>query len=90
LRHAIDGLVAEAWRHQGRFVELDPGRLCVLLTRHRQAWVVVVGRSGDACLLDGHPSATPAYLGWDPDPTLDGWEVHRAAFDELAPFRVAA
>jgi len=66
---------------------LDPGRLCVLLTRHRQA-CIVVGRAGDECLLDGHPPATPAYLGWDPDPTLDGWETHRAVFDALAPFRV--
>lgn len=58
---------------------LDPGRLCVLLTRHRQG-CVVVGRETDRTLLDGIPPATPGYLGWDPDPVLDGWEVHDGVF----------
>jgi hypothetical protein len=66
---------------------LDPGRLCVLLTRHRQA-CVVVGRCGDADMLeDQPPPPTPAYLGHDPDPVLDGWEVHRQVFEELGAFR---
>jgi hypothetical protein len=64
---------------------LDPGRLCVLLTRHRQM-CVVVGRRGDRSLLeDRPPPPTGAYLGWDPDPVLDGWEVHRDVFTALAP-----
>jgi hypothetical protein len=68
---------------------LDPGRLCVLLTRHRQA-CVVVGRDGDGELLEGQvPPPTAAYLGWDPDPLLDGWEVHREVFAALEPHRVA-
>jgi hypothetical protein len=67
---------------------LDPGRLCVLLTRHRQA-CVVVGRSDDRDLLEDQvPPATEAYLGWDPDPVLDGWQVHRQVFTALEPFRV--
>jgi AAA domain len=67
---------------------LDPGRLCVLLTRHRQA-CVVVGRAGDRDLLEDQvPPPTAAYLGWDPDPVLDGWEVHRDVFAALEPFRV--
>jgi hypothetical protein len=67
---------------------LDPGRLCVLLTRHRQA-CVVVGRAGDRALLEDQlPPATEAYLGWDPDPLLDGWEVHRQVFDTLASVAV--
>jgi hypothetical protein len=67
---------------------LDPGRLCVLLTRHRQA-CVVVGRTGDEELLEGQlPPPTPAYLGWDPDPVLDGWEIHGQVFGALAPVRV--
>jgi hypothetical protein len=62
---------------------LDPGRLCVLLTRHRQA-CIVVGRAGDAELVDDQiPPPTPAYLDWDPDPVLDGWEVHRQVFAAL-------
>jgi hypothetical protein len=61
---------------------LDPGRLCVLLTRHRQA-CIVVGRDSDRTLLEGIPPATPGFLGWDPDPVLDGWDVHEAVFSFL-------
>jgi hypothetical protein len=68
---------------------LDPGRLCVLLTRHRQA-CVVVGRAGDQDLLEDQvPPPTAAYLGWTPDPVLDGWQVHRDVFAALEPFRVS-
>jgi hypothetical protein len=66
---------------------LDPGRLCVLLTRHRQA-CVVVGHMGDRDLIEDQiPPPTAAYLGWDPDPLLDGWEVHREVFAALEPFQ---
>ena len=68
---------------------LDPGRLCVLLTRHRQA-CIVVGRDSDRALLDAVPPATPGYLGWDPDPVLDGWDAHESVFDLLEPHRVIA
>jgi AAA domain len=68
---------------------LDPGRLCVLLTRHRHA-CIVVGRAGDQALLEAIPPRTPTYLGWDPDPVLDGWEVHRAIFSSLEPHRFVA
>lgn len=61
---------------------LDPGRLCVLLTRHRQA-CIVVGRDTDRALLEGIPPATPGFLGWDPDPVLDGWDIHEAVFNFL-------
>jgi hypothetical protein len=67
---------------------LDPGRLCVLLTRHRHA-CLVVGRAGDHEMLeDQPPPTTSAYLGCDPDPVLDGWEVHRQVFAALEPVRV--
>jgi hypothetical protein len=47
----------------------------VLLTRHRHA-CIVVGRDGDDELLEDElPPPTPAFLSWDPDPVLDGWEV---------------
>lgn len=68
---------------------LDPGRLCVLLTRHRQA-CIVVGRETDRGLLEGIPPATPGYLGWDPDPVLDGWDAHEGVFRLLEPHVVAA
>jgi hypothetical protein len=67
---------------------LDPGRLCVLLTRHRHA-CLVVGRVGDAEIIDQQlPPSTPAFLGSDPDPVLDGWEVHRQVFSALEPMRL--
>jgi hypothetical protein len=68
---------------------LDPGRLCVLLTRHRQA-CIVVGRDTDRELLEGVPPATPGYLGWDPDPVLDGWDAHESVFGLLEPHVVSA
>jgi hypothetical protein len=69
---------------------LDPGRLCVMLTRHRHA-CIVVGRAGDGDMLDEQPPPpTPAYLGWDPDPVLDGWEIHRQVFAALEPVRVGS
>jgi hypothetical protein len=68
---------------------LDPGRLCVLLTWHRHA-CIVVGRAGDRDFLAGIPPSTPAYLGWDPDPVLDGWDVHQGVFDVLEPYRLVA
>ena len=68
---------------------LDPGRLCVLLTRHRHA-CIVIGRAADRTLLEAIPPRTPAYLGWDPDPVLDGWEIHEAVFTALRPHRIAA
>ena len=68
---------------------LDPGRMCVLLTRHRHA-CVVVGRAGDRDLLDDRPPPpTVAYLGWDPDPMLDGWEVHQEVLATLEAYRLA-
>ena len=67
---------------------LDPGRLCVLLTRHRQA-CILVGRDSDRALLEGIPPATPGYLGWDPDPVLDGWDAHESVFQLLEPHHVA-
>lgn len=83
VRHPLSGLPEADGFH------LDPGRLCVLLTRHRQA-CVVVGRAGDRDLIRGQvPPATEAYLGWDPDPVLDGWEVHQDVFSALEPFLVS-
>jgi hypothetical protein len=68
---------------------LDPGRLCVLLTRHRQA-CIVVGRDTDRALLEGVPPATPGFLGWDPDPVLDGWDAHEGVFRLLEPHVIPA
>lgn len=66
---------------------LDPGRMCVMLTRHRHA-CIVVGRAGDRALVEGIPPATPAYPGWDLDPALDGWYAHEGVFRALEPGRI--
>jgi hypothetical protein len=29
----------------------------------------------------------PAYLGWDPDPVLRGWESYRQVFHALGPLK---
>lgn len=47
-----------------------------------------LGRSGDRQLLEGVPPRTPAFLEWDPDPVLDGWEVHEGVFRGLEPYLV--
>jgi hypothetical protein len=66
---------------------LDPGRLCVMLTRHRHA-CIVVGRVGDADLLGSVPPAAEAWLGHDGSSEIDGWFAHRVVFDQLAGFAV--
>lgn len=81
--HPLAGLMESDEFH------LDPGRLCVMLTRHRQS-CIVVGRAGDRELVRGIPPATPSYVGWDACPALDGWYVHEAVFRALEPHRVAA
>ena len=62
---------------------LDPGRLCVMLTRHRHS-CIVVGRAGDADLLESAPQPSDAWLGHDGSPEIDGWFSHRITFDQLA------
>lgn len=81
--HSLSGLASADPFH------LDPGRACVGLTRHRHA-CVVVGREGDRELLRGFPPTTPAYVDWDSDPLLDGWDIHRQIYAGLAAHRVTA
>jgi hypothetical protein len=66
---------------------LESGRMCVLCTRHRHA-CVVVGRAEDRKLVEGLPPSTPTWPGAETDQILRGWEVHRAVFAALAPYRV--
>uniref|UniRef100_B8HYY0 DNA2/NAM7 helicase-like C-terminal domain-containing protein n=1 Tax=Cyanothece sp. (strain PCC 7425 / ATCC 29141) TaxID=395961 RepID=B8HYY0_CYAP4 len=84
--------VVIAWHPLAGLVEadnfhLEAGRLCVMLTRHRQA-CFVVGRSGDRHLLSGPPPAAPAYLNYDQEPLLDGWQLHQAIFNHLIPHQI--
>jgi hypothetical protein len=67
---------------------LEAGRTCVLATRHRHA-CIVVGRASDRALLDGVPPSGEAWLGYDDEPLLEGWDTHRAFFAALEPHRRA-
>jgi hypothetical protein len=75
-------------RRDATAFHLETGRLCVLLTRHRHA-CIVVARAGIADLLDAHPHAEPVHLGV-PVKFPDGWEAHQAVLAHLARFRVEA
>lgn len=61
---------------------LDAGRLCVLLSRHRHA-CIVVSRGGISDQLAGHAPTEPVWLGEEP-PAMDGWHAHLTVLDHLA------
>lgn len=67
---------------------VDAGRLCVLLTRHRQACVLVT-RAGLRARLDAYPQPDPLWLG-ERENTVDGWEANLQVLEKLAQHRVAA
>lgn len=72
-------------RRDASAFHLETGRLCVLLSRHRHA-CVVVARAGIAELLDAHPHAEPVHLGV-PVKFPDGWEAHQAVLAHLSRFK---
>ena len=65
---------------------LDAGRLCVLLSRHRQA-CIVVSRGGIRDQLAGHAPTEPVWLG-EMAPVLDGWHAHLTVLDHLMRYAV--
>lgn len=67
---------------------VDAGRLCVLLSRHRQACVLVT-RAGLRERLDGHPQPDPLWLG-ERQTSVDGWEANLHVLEELAKHRISA
>jgi hypothetical protein len=60
---------------------LDAGRLCVLLSRHRQA-CIVVSRGGIHDQLAGHAPTEPVWLG-EMATVLDGWHAHLTVLEHL-------
>jgi AAA domain len=72
-------------RRDASAFHLETGRLCVLLSRHRHA-CVVVARAGIAELLDAHPHTEPVHLGV-PVKFPDGWEAHQAVLAHLSRFK---
>jgi hypothetical protein len=75
-------------RRDATAFHLEAGRLCVLMSRHRQA-CIVVGRGGIADQLEAYPGTDPLWLG-ETMPSVDGWAANLTAIEELSAFRVRA
>jgi hypothetical protein len=75
-------------RRDATAFHLEAGRLCVLLSRHRHA-CIVVARAGIPELLDAHPSVEPVHLNV-PVKFPDGWEAQQSVMAHLARHRVRA
>jgi hypothetical protein len=76
-----------AGRKDATAFHLEAGRMCVMLSRHRQA-CIVVGRAGARRLLEEFPDADPVYLD-EPEKFPDGWEANHAVLEHLEGHRVA-
>lgn len=74
-----------AGRRDATAFHLEAGRMCVMLSRHRQA-CIVVGRAGADRLLAEFPDADPVYLD-EPEKFPDGWEANALVLDHLTGFR---
>ena len=72
-------------RRDASSFHLDAGRLCVLLSRHRQA-CIVVARGGIREQLRTHPSTDPVWLG-ESAPVTDGWFAHAKVLEHLESHR---
>lgn len=75
-----------AGRRDATAFHLEAGRMCVMLSRHRQA-CIVVGRAGADRLLAEFPDSDPIYLD-EPEKFPDGWEANSLVLDHLANFRM--
>ena len=76
-----------AGRRDATEFHLESGRLCVMISRHRHA-CIVVGRDGIGDLLDTHPLLAPVYVDL-PAKLPDGWEANQAVLDRLLRHRAA-
>lgn len=65
---------------------LDPGRLCVMLSRHRVACFVLY-RGGLGGLLESYAPTGGRPLGVAVDPEYAGWKAHRRFYEGLTAGR---
>ena len=75
-----------AGRRDATSFHLEAGRMCVMLSRHRQA-CVVVGRAGATRLLEEFPDSDPVFLD-EPEKFPDGWEANHQVLQHLEGHRV--
>lgn len=75
-----------AGRRDATAFHLESGRMCVMLSRHRHA-CVVVGRGGAARLLAEFPDSDPVFLD-EPESFSDGWEGSSLVLKHLATFKM--
>ncbi len=75
-----------AGRRDATAFHLEAGRMCVMLSRHRQA-CVVVGRAGAIRLLEEFPDSDPVFLD-EPEKFPDGGEANHRVLRHLDGYRV--
>lgn len=61
---------------------LDAGRLCVMLSRHRVA-CILLSRAGLSELIEGHVPLGARVPGIDEQPEYIGWQAHRQLLRQL-------
>lgn len=70
-----------AGRRDATAFHLEAGRMCVMLSRHRHA-CIVVGRAGASRLLAEFPDADPTFLE-EPEKFPDGWQANHLVLQHL-------
>jgi hypothetical protein len=75
-----------AGRRDATVFHLEAGRMCVMLSRHRHA-CIVVGRAGADRLLEEFPDSDPIFLD-EPEKFPDGWEANHKVLKHLEKHQV--
>ncbi|GLZ28081.1 helicase [Lentzea sp. NBRC 105346] len=75
-----------AGRRDASSFHLEAGRMCVMLTRHRHA-CIVIGRAGAQQLLEEYPDDHEVVLGEDAA-GVDGWYANHRVLEHLRKSRI--
>jgi hypothetical protein len=75
-----------AGRRDATAFHLEAGRMCVMLSRHRHA-CIVVNRAGATRLLEEFPDSDPMFLD-EPEKFPDGWEANYRVLQHLESCKV--